>query len=111
MKKLIIPVIAILLAFGSSAFTAKKSTSNFFKYVGPAGRSISDVQSISNYVATAVNPCADLTDVCGVTLSTAKTIGQSPSSTDFTPSLQGKLWDSQRLHQPKDASISMEDAE
>ncbi|MCQ6957628.1 DUF6520 family protein [Mucilaginibacter aquariorum] len=111
MKKLIIPVIAIIMAFGSSAFTTNKATSNFFKYVGPAARTISDVQSASNYQATAVNPCVELNDVCGITLPTARTIGLSPASSDFTPTVQGKLWSSQSNHQPFDGTISMEDAQ
>ncbi|MCC8407731.1 DUF6520 family protein [Mucilaginibacter sp. UR6-1] len=107
MKKLIIPVIAIILAFGSSAFTAKKSTSNFFKYIGPAARTSGDVQSITNYQAQTLDPCADVENVCGVTLPTAKTVGQNPASTEFNAE-KSNLWTSQQNHSPADDAIGME---
>lgn len=107
MRKLIIPVIAILMAIGSSAFTAKKATSNFYKYVGPTARSSSDVQNINNYIATAVNPCSDAQNVCGITLTTPKTLGQTPATAEFNPE-KSNLWLSQQQHSPADASIDME---
>ncbi|SDP46231.1 hypothetical protein SAMN05428975_1315 [Mucilaginibacter sp. OK268] len=106
MRKLIIPVVAIIMAFGSSAFTAKKSTSNFFKYNG-ATRTQTDIQNINNYTARTDNPCEDVTNVCGVTLSTAKTVGQTPASSEFNAE-KANLWLSQQNHSPADGAIDME---
>ncbi|GGH12095.1 DUF6520 family protein [Mucilaginibacter phyllosphaerae] len=106
MKKIIIPVIAIAMAFGTSAFTAKRATSTFFRYQG-ATRSQTDIQNISNYVAQASNPCNDVVNVCGVTLSTAKNIGSNPATSEFNAE-KSNLWLSQQNHAPADGSISME---
>ena len=106
MRKLIIPAAAIVIAFGSSAFTAKKSTSNFFLYQG-ATRTQADIQDINNYVASASDPCNDVTNVCGVTLSTAKNVGSTPATSEFNAE-KASLWTSQQNHSPADGAIAME---
>lgn len=106
MKKFIIPVIALVLAVGSSAFTAKKTTSSFFKYSG-ATYLQADIQNINNYTAQVSDAdCSDLTNVCGVNLSTAKNVGQTPSSTEFNAE-KSNLWTSQQNHSPADGAIEM----
>ncbi|MBD1395144.1 DUF6520 family protein [Mucilaginibacter glaciei] len=106
MKKIIIPVIAIIMAIGSSAFTAKKTTSTFFRYQG-ATRTQTDIQNISNYVAQSGTPCSDVVNVCGVTLSTAKNIGSNPATSEFNAE-KANLWLSQQNHSPADGAIGME---
>ncbi|MFD0764525.1 hypothetical protein ACFQZI_06650 [Mucilaginibacter lutimaris] len=108
MKKLIIPAVAIALAFGTSAFKATTTTSNFFKYIGPSARTSAQVQDLNNYAALDVNPCIDNGNVCGVTLTTAKTIGQAPASSEFNVQ-KANLWSSQQSHTAANAAIGMEE--
>ncbi|MVN91488.1 DUF6520 family protein [Mucilaginibacter aquatilis] len=104
MKKLVLPALAIALAFGTSAFTAKKVNSNFYAYTGSAAQA--DIQNINNYVATATNPCSGAQDVCGVTLSTSRAVGQTPVASEFNAE-KANLWASQQAHAPADPNIDM----
>lgn len=107
MKKLIIPMLAIVLAVSASAFTPKKSTSNFFRYNG-ATYSSSDIQLASNYAAfESEDECTAEANICGVTLGAAKTIGNPPDGTQFNAE-KSNLWNSQVLHAPQSAAVSME---
>jgi hypothetical protein len=107
MKKLIIPIVAILLAVGSSAFTAKRTTSNFFEYQGP-DFSKTSIQTSGNYIAVdSEDQCDDTNNVCGVILETPKTLGQNPDSGQFSDK-QDALWDSESNHTgPTDAAVLM----
>lgn len=107
MKKLIIPALAIMLAVGSSAFTAKRTTSNFFEYQGP-DYSQTNIQTASNYKAVASSDqCDDVTNVCGVILETPKTLGQSPDAGQFNAEAAA-LWASESGHSgPTDDAILM----
>ncbi|MFC0513119.1 DUF6520 family protein [Mucilaginibacter angelicae] len=106
MRKLFIPAAAIVMAIGSSAFTAKRTTSNFFLYQGTT-HSQTDIQNINNYVASATDPCNDVANVCGLTLSTAKNVGSTPTPAEFNAE-KTNLWTSQQNHAPADAAIAME---
>ena len=108
MKKLIIPVIALVMAFGSSAFKNKVATSNFYKYVGPVERTQTQITTIENYEALAADPCSDDVNVCGVTLSTARDEGQHPVSGEFSAQ-SSNLWDSQDQGSAANSAISMEE--
>lgn len=107
MKRIIIPAIAIMLAFAGSAFTsAKRSNSNLFVYTG-SSYAQTDIENINNYAASATDPCGGTsTNVCSVTLATAKAVGQKPASTDFNAE-KGNLWTSQQNHSAADGSIEM----
>jgi hypothetical protein len=106
MKKLIIPVMAIAMAFGTSAFTAKITTSSFYKYNGTTFTQ-ANIQNINNYTAdTSAGDCTDVQNVCGVELSTAKTVGQTPVPAEFS-SESSALWASQQAHSPSDDAVLM----
>jgi hypothetical protein len=104
MKKLIFPAIAIALAFGTSAFTAKRVNSNFYAYTGSTSRA--DIENINNYAATTTNPCGGAQDVCGVTLTTSRAVGQAPVLSEFNAQ-KSNLWSSQQAHSAADPSIDM----
>jgi hypothetical protein len=107
MKRIIIPAIAIVLAFAGSAFTtAKRSNSNLFVYAG-SSYSQTDIQTASNYVATSSDPCSGATNnICAVNLPTAKPLGQHPAAADFSAE-EGNLWRSQQGASPYDDNIEM----
>ena len=107
MKKLIIPMLAIALAFSSSAFIPKKSNSNFFRYNGVSYTSTA-IQTASNYAAfESEDECTATENICGVTLGTAKAIGNPPDGTQFNAE-KTNLWNSQVAHAPQSAAVSME---
>lgn len=106
MKKLIIPFVAILMALSFSAFTsAKRATSNFYVYTSGSLLQ-SDIQNINNYVASSADPCSGSDNVCGVTLNTARNVGQTPVSTEFNAE-KANLWSSQQNHAAQDGNIGM----
>jgi len=105
MKKLIMPVIAIVFAFAFSAFTAKRSTSNFYIYTSSSFAK-GDIQNINNYVASD-GSCGGAQDVCGVTLSTSQTLGSTPVLSEFNGE-KTNLWLSEQNSNPADGSIQMQ---
>lgn len=107
MKKFIIPAAAMILAVSFSAFTsAKQTTSNFYEYQSSSALQ-SDIQNINNYAATASDlDCSGTDKVCGVNLTTARTIGQTPASSEFNAE-KSNLWSSEQNHAPADGNIEM----
>lgn len=84
----------------------KRANSNFYVYTS-SSTAQADIQNINNYASTTSDPCGGTTtNVCGVTLSTAKPAGQKPVATEFSAE-SGNLWTSQQNHTPADGSVSM----
>lgn len=83
-----------------------RSTSNFYVYTS-ASTSQADIQNINNYVA-ASDPCSGSSDVCGVTLPTAHTLGTTPVPSEFNAE-KSNLWLSQQNNTAEDGNISMKD--
>jgi len=106
MKKLIIPAIAIVLAFSASAFTTKSGSSNFYAYVG-SDFTQANIQNINNYQASETTSCPGVDDVCGVTLATSKVDGSIPATTDFN-SESTNLWLSEQANSAQDGHIAMQ---
>lgn len=105
MKKLIIPVVAIVLAISSSAFTAKTTSGFLYQYVG-SGTSQTDLQDVNNYQRVSADPCDAGSDVCGVILATDEGIGNAPDQTEFDAE-KTNLWNSQHDGEAKDTNIEM----
>lgn len=104
MKKLIIPIVAIVLAFSASAFTAKKTSTILYQYVG-SGTSQTNIQDINNYVRTEDAPCDEGSDVCGVVLND-NGVGNPPATADFNGE-KTNLWLSQQNGSAQDGAIEM----
>ena|ERR1700761_942459 len=106
MKIKFLGICAIVIAISASAFTTKRATSNFYEYTGLTYNK-SDIQNINNYVASSSDPCnpADA-NVCGVTLTTAKTDGDTPVPSEFDAE-ESNLWTSQQNSSPADVHITM----
>ena len=99
-QKLALGLLVGALAIGFSAFTTpKRVNSNFYVYTSSSHLQ-ADIQNINNYAASAADPCGGLTtNVCGITLTTAKPSGQPPVSSEFSPQ-EGNLWTAQQTHTP-----------
>lgn len=104
-QKLALGLMVGVLAIGFSAFTTvKRANSNFYVYTQTATDQLS-IQTISNYVA-ATAACPSGSNVCGLTLPTAKPLGQTPVASEFSAE-SADLWTSQDSGTPADLSISM----
>lgn len=105
MKTKLIGLLAIMIAFGASAFTVKPTSSNFYEYTS-GSLAKADIQNINNYVATSPNPCGGATNVCGVKLTTAHSLGATPVASEFSAE-ETNLWASQQDNAPQDDNIGM----
>jgi hypothetical protein len=81
-----------------------RSTSNFYEYKSSSLLQ-ADIQNINNYEAES-DGCSGSTNVCGVTLSTAHTIGSTPVASEFNAE-KPNLWLSQENNTAEDGNISM----
>jgi hypothetical protein len=106
-KKIALALVVGAIAVGFSAFTSNKNVNSNFYVYGLASTAQADIQNFNNYAASSIDPCGGTTtNVCGVTLATARPVGQKPLSSDFSVE-SGNLWTSQQNHHPADGSIEM----
>lgn len=106
MKFKFLGILAIVIAISASAFTTKPTTSNFYVYTSGSVAQ-ADIQNINNYLASASDPCTAGDDnVCGVTLTTAHTVGTTPVPAEFNAE-QTNLWTSQQNGKRADTHIGM----
>jgi hypothetical protein len=104
-KQITVGLMIGAMAIGFSAFTsAERFNSSFYVYTS-SSTAQADIQNINNYVS-ATNACVSGSNVCGVTLTTAKPAGQTPVLSEFNGE-STNLWGSQDSGLPKDSHISM----
>ncbi len=104
MKKLILPAFAIALAFGTSAFTAKKAAGVFYRYTS-SSLTEANIKNINNYERESAT-CNPGANVCGVLLDTDNGEESQPDEAEFTAQ-RNHLWTSQQNGLPANASIVM----
>lgn len=81
-----------------------QTTSTFYVYTSSSLLQ-ADIQNINNYEA-ASDACSGSSDVCGVTLTTAQSLGSTPVTSEFNTE-KSNLWLSQENNTAEDGNISM----